>query len=49
MTSDRPYRRALPPEFALRELHDKAGTQFDPRIVAALDQVLLEQGAGTFR
>jgi hypothetical protein len=35
MTSDRPYRRALPPEKAFYELHIAAGTHFDPRCVQA--------------
>ena len=33
MTTDRPYRRALPIETALNELKRNAGTQFDPRVV----------------
>ncbi len=33
MTSDRPYRKALPFEVAFAELRRCAGTQFDPRIV----------------
>ncbi|HEY3128000.1 MAG TPA: HD domain-containing phosphohydrolase [Acidobacteriota bacterium] len=33
MTSDRPYRRALSPEIARREITSKAGTQFDPNAV----------------
>ena len=33
MTTDRPYRRALPIETALGELGRNAGTQFDPRVV----------------
>lgn len=33
MTSDRPYRRALPPAEALARLRGAAGSQFDPRIV----------------
>lgn len=33
MTSDRPYRRALSVETALRELQNHAGTQFDPVLV----------------
>ncbi|MEX0833747.1 MAG: HD domain-containing phosphohydrolase [Actinomycetota bacterium] len=32
MTSDRPYREALPIEKALQEVEDNAGTQFDPEI-----------------
>lgn len=35
MTSDRPYRKALPREQALTELKHCAGTQFDPRLVEA--------------
>jgi diguanylate cyclase (GGDEF)-like protein len=35
MTSDRPYRKALTPDQALRELRDCAGTQFDPVVVEA--------------
>jgi HD-GYP domain-containing protein (c-di-GMP phosphodiesterase class II) len=33
MTSNRPYRDALPPEEALNELMRLAGTQFDPNVV----------------
>jgi len=36
MTSDRPYRRALPLEAALRELDRGAGTQFDQDVVDCL-------------
>jgi diguanylate cyclase (GGDEF)-like protein/putative nucleotidyltransferase with HDIG domain len=36
MTSDRPYRKALPLEEALREVRAKAGTQFCPTVVSAL-------------
>jgi diguanylate cyclase (GGDEF)-like protein len=42
MTSDRPYRRAMPEEQAWAELRANAGTQFDPRVVVAL---LAEVGA----
>jgi HD-GYP domain-containing protein (c-di-GMP phosphodiesterase class II) len=33
MTSDRPYRGALPKEHALEEIRAGAGTQFDPEVV----------------
>ena len=42
MTSDRPYRRALPVALAHAELRGNAGTQFDPKVVDAL---LAEVGA----
>jgi hypothetical protein len=40
MTSERPYRRAMAVGDALEELTDKAGTQFDPEVVAALRRAL---------
>jgi putative nucleotidyltransferase with HDIG domain len=42
MTSDRPYRRALPADVAHAELRRHSGTQFDARVVDAL---LAELGA----
>jgi diguanylate cyclase (GGDEF)-like protein/putative nucleotidyltransferase with HDIG domain len=36
MTSDRPYRKALPREEAVAELQRCSGTQFDPAVVEAL-------------
>jgi putative nucleotidyltransferase with HDIG domain len=44
MTSDRPYRPALPPERALSELERCAGTQFDPDVVGVFVQAW-RQGA----
>ncbi len=43
MTSDRPYRTALPPSEALAELRCCSGYQFDPRVVKAFIQVLEKQ------
>ncbi|HEY7004716.1 MAG TPA: HD-GYP domain-containing protein [Gaiellaceae bacterium] len=40
MTTDRPYRAALPAAEALAEVERSSGTQFDPRVVAALVQVV---------
>ncbi len=40
MTSDRPYRRALPEARARHELRANAGTQFDPTVVDAALAVL---------
>ena len=40
MTTDRPYRDALPIEVALAELHGGAGTQFDSHVVTVLVRVL---------
>ncbi len=40
MTSDRPYRRALPAHLARDELRVNAGTQFDPAVVDAALAVL---------
>jgi HD-GYP domain-containing protein (c-di-GMP phosphodiesterase class II) len=43
MTTDRPYRAAMKPDAAIKELVDNAGTQFDPMVVAGLVSVI-EQG-----
>ena len=40
MTSDRPYRPALPSERAIAELREGAGSQFDPRVVRVLLELL---------
>ena len=32
MTTDRPYRSAIPPEIALEEIKQRAGVQFDPEM-----------------
>jgi diguanylate cyclase (GGDEF)-like protein len=48
MTSDRPYRRAMPPSEAVAELRRGAGSQFDPRVVEVFLDVLdvLDADAG---
>lgn len=40
MTSDRPYRNALPLEVALAEIRAKSGTQFCPSVVEGLNRVM---------
>jgi diguanylate cyclase (GGDEF)-like protein len=42
MTTDRPYRKRLPKEEALRRLDAGAGTQFDPAVVEVCKRVLAE-------
>jgi HD-GYP domain-containing protein (c-di-GMP phosphodiesterase class II) len=39
MTSSRPYRQQIGEEEALSELRHAAGTQFDPRVVAAFEHI----------
>jgi diguanylate cyclase (GGDEF)-like protein len=45
MTSDRTYRSAMPPDRALAELEDCAGSQFDPRVVEAMKAELASGAA----
>jgi HD-GYP domain-containing protein (c-di-GMP phosphodiesterase class II) len=40
MTTDRPYRDAMPIEAGIAELRENAGTQFDPGVVRALVDVV---------
>ncbi len=42
MYSSRAYRRALPQEAVLKEIHDCAGTQFDPRLAEVFLQLAAE-------
>ncbi|HEY8494734.1 MAG TPA: hypothetical protein VIN04_12635, partial [Myxococcota bacterium] len=49
MTSDRPYRKALPLDVVVRELHAYSGTQFDPVVVQAMLALLEREGEGFLR
>jgi len=42
MTSDRPYRNALPVREALSQMEKKSGTQFDPHVTHALATLIKE-------
>ncbi len=44
MTTDRPYRKAMPVEAAVEELERNCGNQFDPRVVEAFLEVLSRHG-----
>ena len=44
MTSDRPYRKALPVDVAVAELQRCRGSQFDPQVVDAFIAELIESG-----
>jgi HD-GYP domain-containing protein (c-di-GMP phosphodiesterase class II) len=44
MTSDRPYRKRMSHEEAMRELRDKSGTQFMPEAVEAFDRAVRKNG-----
>lgn len=47
MTSERPYRPALSPSLALRQLYDQGGTQFDPALIAAFVRTVGVYPVGT--
>jgi putative nucleotidyltransferase with HDIG domain len=47
MTTDRAYRAAMTLDAAIAQLHDNAGTQFDPDVVRALVTVLGRYGPPT--
>lgn len=40
MTNDRPYRKAMQPEEALKELERNSGVQFDPQLVARFIKII---------
>jgi HD-GYP domain-containing protein (c-di-GMP phosphodiesterase class II) len=45
MTTDRPYRRGRSAAEAMAELERCAGSQFDPRVVATLGEVIRREAA----
>ena len=45
MTTDRPYRKAMPVEAAIEELERNSGSQFDSTIVEAFLRILARDGA----
>ena len=49
MTSDRPYRKALPLDVVYTELTKYAGSQFDPACVSAFLRLLEREGEGFLR
>jgi len=49
MTTDRPYRKAMPIEAAVEELKRNSGTQFDPMVVEAFLRILARDGAQPLR
>ena len=44
MTSDRPYRKALPIDVVVKEMHKYSGSQFDPVVVDAFLKLLEDEG-----
>ena len=49
MTTDRPYRKAMPIETAIEELKHHSGSQFDPAVADAFFRVLSREGAQPLR
>ena len=45
LSSDRPYRTAMPLEKVTAIIKDGSGSQFDPEVVAAFLQIITNQGA----
>ncbi len=46
MTTDRPYRKAMPVETAIAELRNESGKQFDPKVVEKLIALVETWGGG---
>jgi len=43
MTSDRPYRDAMPKNEAIKEIKRSSGTQFDPIVTSALVKIMANE------
>lgn len=48
MVNDRCYRKALPPEYAMQEIRNNAGTQFDPHMAEVFLELLSESPEHAF-
>jgi HD-GYP domain-containing protein (c-di-GMP phosphodiesterase class II) len=44
MTTDRPYRKAMSPDIAMKELESLVGTHYEKDVVEVFKSVLIEQG-----
>ncbi|MDF2630427.1 MAG: metal dependent phosphohydrolase [Symbiobacteriaceae bacterium] len=49
LISDRPYRKGKPVEVAYQEIRRCSGTQFDPQVAGALEQLIRERGGLWFQ
>ena len=43
MITDRPYRKGLPVEYAIQQLREGAGRQFDPQLAPVFAQMVEER------
>jgi len=43
LTSNRPYRRALKPKYAIEKIKERCGSQYDPDIVQAFLEVMAQE------
>jgi len=43
MTEERPYRKAIPPDESMREIAEQSGSRYDPQVVKALQNALVQK------